>query len=154
CRPCSAASTESDQRARRQAPARNGKDHRQKARPVPARADRSRAMGERRPSGRGGMNRQSELTDRWRSDVVLKCDVFSTVERGRFQTPAGDVPAVLRRIDEVPWWSRPVARLLFAREGGGLRRATPLHIAPPLLFSGRQELVRGWIDGVAMHIAR
>jgi len=111
-------------------------------------------MGERRPSGRGGMNRQSELTDRWRSDVVLKRDVFSTVERGRFQTPAGDVPAVLRRIDEVPWWSRPVARLLFARESRGLRRATPLHIAPPLLFSGRQELVRGWIDGVAMHIAR
>jgi hypothetical protein len=100
------------------------------------------------------MSQHSEIADRWQTDVVLKRDVFSTVERGRFRTPSGDVPAVLRRIDEVPWWSRPIARLLFARESRGLRRATPLQIAPPLLFSGNQELVRGWIDGVAMHIAK
>jgi hypothetical protein len=100
------------------------------------------------------MSQHSEITDRWQTDVVLKRDVFSTVERGRFRTPSGDVPAVLRRIDEVPWWSRPIARLLFARESRGLRRATPLQIAPPLLFSANQELVRGWIDGVAMHIAK
>ena len=35
-----------------------------------------------------------------------------------------------------------------------MQRATPLQIAPALLFSGRQELVRGWIDGVALHIAK
>jgi predicted Ser/Thr protein kinase len=100
------------------------------------------------------MNRKSEIADRWHSDVVLKRDVFSTVERGRFRTAQGEVDAVLRRIDEVPWWSRPVARHLFARESRALRLAGPLQIAPALLFSGRQELVRGWIDGVALHIAK
>jgi predicted Ser/Thr protein kinase len=100
------------------------------------------------------MNRPSEIADLWQSDVVLKRDVFSTVERGRFRTPQGEVHAVLRRTDEVPWWSYPFARILFNRESHGLERANPLQIAPPLLFSGKQELVRGWIDGVAMHIAK
>ena len=100
------------------------------------------------------MTRASEIADRWQSDVVLKRDVFSTVERGRFRTAERDADAVLRRIDEVPWWSYPVARHLFTRESRALERAGPLQIAPPLLFSGRQELVRGWIDGVALHIAK
>jgi predicted Ser/Thr protein kinase len=100
------------------------------------------------------MNRTSEIADRWQTDVVLKRDVFSTVERGHFRTAERDVQAVLRRIDEVPWWTRPVARHLFARESRALQRVTPLQIAPALLFSGQQELVRGWIDGVALHIAK
>ena len=100
------------------------------------------------------MKRKSEIADRWMSGVVLKRDVFSTVERGRFRTAERDVEAVLRRIDEVPWWSRPAARHLFTRESRALHRAGPLQIAPALLFSGRQELVRGWIDGVALHIAK
>lgn len=100
------------------------------------------------------MSRPSEIANRWRSDVVLKRDVFSTVERGHFQTGQGEVEAVLRRTDEVPWWSSPLARHLFTRESQALLRANPLKIAPALLFSGRRELVRGWIDGVALHIAR
>jgi predicted Ser/Thr protein kinase len=100
------------------------------------------------------MKPRSEIADRWQTDVVLKRDVFSTVERGRFRTAERDVEAVLRRTDEVPWWSRPVARHLFTRESRALERAGPLQIAPVLLFSGRQELVRGWIDGVALHIAK
>jgi hypothetical protein len=47
-----------------------------------------------------------ELAGRWRSQVVLKRDVFSTIERGRFRTASGEVEAVLRRLDDVPWWSR------------------------------------------------
>jgi hypothetical protein len=96
----------------------------------------------------------SEISDRWRSGVVLKRDVFSTVERGRFRATEGEVDAVLRRIDEVPWWSWPIARHLFGRESRALHWAGPLRIAPPLLFTGRRELVRGWIDGVALHIAQ
>jgi len=45
------------------------------------------------------------LSARWAEDVLLKRDVFSTVERGRFRKADGDVEAVLRRIDLVPWWS-------------------------------------------------
>ncbi len=96
----------------------------------------------------------AELGDRWHSGVVLKRDVFSTIERGRFRTETGEVEAVLRRLDGVPWWSRPLAYALFRRERRALAIAGPLGIAPPLLFAGRNVLVRGWIDGVPLHIAK
>ncbi len=95
-----------------------------------------------------------ELGDNWHSGIVLKRDVFSTIERGRFRTAAGEVDAVLRRLDEVPWWSRTLARLLFHRERRALALAGPLGISPPLLYAGRRALVRGWIDGVPLHIAK
>src|ERR1700691_2067188 len=96
----------------------------------------------------------AELGGRWKSGVVLKRDLFSTVERGRFQTDGGEVDAVLRRLDQVPWWSRGLAILLFRRERRALATAGQLGIAPPLLFAGRRALVRGWIDGVPLHIAK
>ena len=96
----------------------------------------------------------SEVAGRWTGSVVLKRDLFSTVERGRFLTPSGEVEAVLRRIDEVPWWSFVLARYLFARERRALAVAGTLGVAPPLLFAGRRNLVRGWIDGVTLQIAQ
>jgi hypothetical protein len=95
-----------------------------------------------------------ELAGRWRSQVVLKRDVFSTIERGRFRTASGEVEAVLRRLDDVPWWSRALARFLFRRERRALAVAGRLGIAPPLLFAGRDVLVRGWIDAIPLHIAK
>ena len=58
---------------------------------------------------------RSVLAEAWRSSVLLKRDIFSTIERGRFRTAAGEVEAVLRRLDEVPWWSRALAHFLFRR---------------------------------------
>jgi hypothetical protein len=80
----------------------------------------------------------------WTSEVVLKRDVFSTVERGRYRTSAGEVGAVLRHLDEVPRWSRPLAKLLFARELRALK-AAPEGVGPPLLYADRDRLVRGFI---------
>jgi hypothetical protein len=96
----------------------------------------------------------AELQDRWQNGVVLKRDVFSTIERGKFQTNDSAIDAVLRRLDEVPWWSSILARILFTRERKTLDIAGSLGIAPPLLFAGKNALVRGWIDGVALHIAK
>jgi len=95
-----------------------------------------------------------EIADRWSAGVVLKRDVFSTIERGRFRGDNGEVDAVLRRLDGVPWWSRPLAYELFRRERRALALAGPLGVAPLLLFAGRRALVRGWIDGVPLHIAK
>src|ERR1700726_1666397 len=94
------------------------------------------------------------LSARWTEGVLLKRDVFSTVERGRFRGPAGDVEAVLRRIDQVPWWSYLPARHLFARERHALGLARDLRVGPELLWAGRQALVRRFIDGVALHLAK
>ena len=95
-----------------------------------------------------------ELGGRWRMDVVLKRDVFSTIERGRFRGDGGEADAVLRHLGDVPWWSNPVAHELFRRERRALVIAGPLGVAPPLLFAGRRVLVRGWIDAVPLHIAK
>jgi AMP-binding enzyme C-terminal domain len=95
-----------------------------------------------------------EIEGRWRTTVVLKRDVLSTIARGRFRTDGGEVEAVLRRIDQVPWWSFLLARHLFVREREALKAASALGVAPPLCFAGRHVLVRGWIDGVALHLAK
>jgi hypothetical protein len=94
------------------------------------------------------------LSARWTEGVLLKRDVFSTVERGRFRDEAGEVDAVLRRLDQVPLWSYPLARHLFARERRALTLARDLDVGPKLLWAGRQALVRGFIDGVALHLAK
>jgi hypothetical protein len=100
------------------------------------------------------VNDRTELSGRWRGGVVLKRDVFSTVERGRFRLNGGEVDAVLRRLDEVPWWSFGLAYLLFRRERRALQIAGPLGIAPQLLFAGHTSLVRSWIEAVPLHIAK
>src|SRR5258708_5499364 len=94
------------------------------------------------------------LSARWTEGVLLKRDVFSTVERGRFRSLDGEVDAVLRRLDQAPWWSYIPARHLFARERRALARARGLHVGPELLWAGRRALVRGFIDGVALHLAK
>jgi serine/threonine protein kinase len=96
----------------------------------------------------------AKLAACWVDGVLLKRDVFSTVERGRFRGDAGEVDAVLRRLDEVPWWSFLLARHLFARERRALALARDLDVGPKLLWAGRQALVRGFIDGVALHLAK
>jgi hypothetical protein len=97
------------------------------------------------------------LSKRWTEGVLLKRDVFSTVERGRFRsdgTQVDQVDAVLRRLDHVPWWSYIPARHLFARERRALAKARGLNVGPELLWAGRSALVRGFIDGVALHLAK
>jgi hypothetical protein len=94
------------------------------------------------------------LAARWTDGVLLKRDVFSTVERGRYRGDADEVDAVLRRLDEVPWWSWLLARHLFARERRALALARDLDVGPKLLWAGRGALVRGFIDGVALHLAK
>ena len=96
----------------------------------------------------------AELAGSWKPTVVLKRDVFSTVERGRYTTPNGEVDAVLRRIDGVPWWSYVLARHLFRRERRALAKVAQLEISPRLLYTGSQYLVRGFIDGVALQVAK
>ena len=95
-----------------------------------------------------------DLAERWTGTVVLKRDLFSTVERGRFRTATGEVDAVLRRIDEVPWWSFGLARHLFLRERRALAIAGELGIAPRLLYAGPRALVRSWLDGLPLHLAK
>jgi hypothetical protein len=90
---------------------------------------------------------------RWRASAVLKSDHFSVVERGFWRTDNGEVEGVLRRFDSVPWWVRPVAYHFGRRETRALGRLNGI-AGPRLLASGDGFLVRAWIDGLPMHIAK
>ena len=94
------------------------------------------------------------LSARWTGGVLLKRDVFSTVERGCFRATDGQVDAVLRRIDQVPWWSYLLSRHLFRRERRALAVARDLRVGPTLFWAGRTALVRAYIDGLALHLAK
>lgn len=94
------------------------------------------------------------LSARWTEGVLLKRDVFSTVERGRYRDASGEVDGVLRRLDQVPWWSFLPALHLFTRERRALTLANDLNVGPKLLWAGRHALVRGFINGVALHLAK
>jgi hypothetical protein len=98
-------------------------------------------------------DKAGEPIEGWRTTVLLKRDVFSTVERGRFRAPSGEVDAVMRRIDAVPWWARPIAGGFLRREARALVIAGRLGIGPPLLSRGRTWLIRGFLDGVVLKIA-
>jgi hypothetical protein len=94
------------------------------------------------------------LTEHWLPGALLKRDVFSTVERGRFRTDGHEISAILRRLDQVPWWSRLPADHLFSRERRALAAIRGLSVGPELIWAGRAALVRGFIDGVALHLAK
>ncbi|TCT04589.1 serine/threonine protein kinase [Aquabacter spiritensis] len=92
---------------------------------------------------------------RFTVDTVLKRDVFSTVERGTWITPDGRAyPAVRRRWNEVSLWFALIAQVLAARESYALARVTRTGVTTPLLAVGHRFLVRGWIEGVPLQIAR
>lgn len=90
---------------------------------------------------------------RWRPVAVLKSDHFSTVERGFWHGEEGDVEGVLRRFDTAPWWVRPIAYHFGRREARALARLNGI-AGPRLLASGNGFLVRAWIEGLPMHIAK
>src|ERR1043166_5918489 len=92
----------------------------------------------------------AELAGRWRRSVVLKRDVFSIVERGTFSGPNGNTDAVVRRIDDVPWWSRPMARHFLKREARALAAIGTHRIAPSLLLAGPRVLGRCFLDGLRL----
>jgi hypothetical protein len=90
---------------------------------------------------------------RWRASAVLKSDHFSTVERGFWRTEMGEVEGVLRCFDNVPWWVRPIAYHFGRRETRALARLNGV-AGPRLLASGDGFLVRTWIDGMPLHLAK
>lgn len=92
---------------------------------------------------------------RFAVDTVLKRDVFSTVERGTWTDARGRAwPAVRRRWNEVSPWLAPLARRLAAFEIKALERVTRTGVTTPLLAVGDRFLVRGWVEGVPLQIAR
>jgi predicted Ser/Thr protein kinase len=92
--------------------------------------------------------------DRFRPVAMLKSDHFSSVTRGFWRTGAGEVEAVLRRFDQVPWWTRPIARFFAQNEIRALERLGDAGVGPVLLARGDGFLVRSWVDALPLHVAQ
>ncbi len=90
---------------------------------------------------------------RFRPVAMLKSDHFSSVTRGFWRTQAGEVEAVLRKFDDVPWWTRPIARFFARNEIRALERLCDSAVGPVLLARGKGFLVRSWVEALPMHLA-
>ena len=86
-------------------------------------------------------------------DTVLKRDVFSETIAGHLAEDP-DCKVVLRKLDEVPLWARPVAWYLARREIRGLRAVAGIEGVPQLLRADRTGLLRSWSHGTPLQLAR
>ena len=86
-------------------------------------------------------------------ETVLKRDIFSETIRGHLvEDPSRRV--VLRKLDGVPWYARPVAWVLARKEIRGLRAVQGVEGTPDLLRVDRVGLLRGWSEGTPLQLAR
>ncbi|MFT7465527.1 MAG: hypothetical protein ACI9EF_003896 [Pseudohongiellaceae bacterium] len=89
------------------------------------------------------------------TDAVLKRDLFGRIERGHVTRPDGSTLAVVKRNWRAgPWWTSPIASWLASREVTTLHAVRGLDSVPQLVFAGRGQLLRTWLDGAAMHEAQ
>ena len=86
-------------------------------------------------------------------ETVHKRDVFSETISGHLAEDPG-FKVVLRKLDGVPWWARPIARLLARREVRGLRAVRGIEGVPQLLRVDREGLLRSWSHGTPLQLAK
>jgi RIO-like serine/threonine protein kinase len=82
---------------------------------------------------------------------LLKRDLFGAVMRIRL---ADGASATLRDVEAARWWLRWLARRLGRREVRALRRLEGIAGVPAVLQADRNRIVRSWIDGLPMQVAR
>lgn len=86
-------------------------------------------------------------------ETVHKRDVFSETISGHLAEDPGR-KVVLRKLDGVPWWARPIAMFLARREIRGLRAVQGIEGVPELLRVDREGLLRSWSEGTPLQLAR
>ncbi|QGX99524.1 serine/threonine protein kinase [Roseovarius faecimaris] len=90
---------------------------------------------------------------RFLPETVHKRDVFSETISGQLDG-VPDLPVVLRKLDGVPLWARPVAWWLARKEIRGLRAVQGIEGCPLLIRADRTGLLRSWTKGTPLQLAR
>ncbi|MTJ05346.1 MAG: serine/threonine protein kinase [Sediminimonas qiaohouensis] len=85
--------------------------------------------------------------------TVLKRDMFSETWLGHAPGDPQD-KRVLRRLDTVPWYARPISRALARREVRGLAAVSGIQGCPTLIRADAQGLLRDWAAGTPLQLAR
>ncbi len=86
-------------------------------------------------------------------ETVHKRDIFSETISGHLKG-VPDFPVVLRRLDGVPFYARPLAWALARREIKGLRAVRGIEGAPLLIRVDRIGLLRSWTRATPLHLAK
>lgn len=85
--------------------------------------------------------------------TVHKRDVFSETISGHLAEDES-CKVVLRKLDGVPLWARPIAWYLARREISGLRAVSGIVGTPELLRVDKVGLLRSWSDGTPLQLAK
>lgn len=86
-------------------------------------------------------------------ETVHKRDAFSETVSGHLDGVA-DFPVVLRRLDGVPAYARPLAWFLARKEIRALKAVQGIAGCPVLVRVDRTGLLRSWTRGTPLHLAR
>lgn len=86
-------------------------------------------------------------------ETVHKRDVFSETISGHLKG-FPECPVVLRKLDGVPAYARPLAWWLARKEIRGLRAVKGIEGCPVLIRADRTGLLRSWTRGTPLHLAK
>ncbi|MDU8929536.1 serine/threonine protein kinase [Alisedimentitalea sp. MJ-SS2] len=86
-------------------------------------------------------------------ETVHKRDVFSETISGHLAEDP-DFKVVLRKLDGVPWWAKPIASFLARKEIRGLRTVEGIEGVPKLLRVDGEGLLRSWSHGTPLQLAK
>lgn len=86
-------------------------------------------------------------------ETVHKRDIFSETISGHLDG-CPDFPVVLRKLDTVPLYARPIAWALARREIRGLRAVQGIQGTPLLIRVDRTGLLRSWTQGTPLQLAK
>ena len=85
--------------------------------------------------------------------TVHKRDIFSETISGSLEG-VHDFPVVLRKLDEVPIYARPLSQWLARKEVKALRAVQGIEGCPVLVRADRSGLLRSWTEGTPLQLAR
>jgi len=85
--------------------------------------------------------------------TVHKRDEFSETVSG-YLDGAPDIKLVLRKLDGVPFWAKPIAAFLARKEVRSLRVVTGITGTPALIRVDKTGILRSWSAGVPLNLAK
>ncbi|MCF2871297.1 serine/threonine protein kinase [Octadecabacter sp. G9-8] len=85
--------------------------------------------------------------------TVHKRDEFSETVSGHLED-APDTKLVLRKLDGVPFWAKPIANFLARKEIKSLRVVTGIEGTPDLIRVDHEGILRSWSDGIPLNLAK
>lgn len=99
------------------------------------------------------MSRAIPDNARFVAETVHKRDVFSETISG-YLDGVDDFPVVLRKLDGVPYYARPLAWFLARKEIRGLRAVQGIEGTPLLVRVDKTGLLRSWTQGTPLQLAK